>query len=282
MSKSTEPKSDPPPAIKQRFIGCVQSTGRVGKSFVADALASWLDFARVTHALIDADGQHHTLSDRRPNVHLLEATASEDEFRDLLATLPDVPVLVVDFPGQSTERILRYAEHFKMLQSFALQGIRPTLWVFMGGDDETAKDSAAATMEFFGTAADYILVENSAKFRSEGFKGTDLYDWFIAQDSPTLTVPRISLGTMREWDRAQHRLGRYLSLDDVVKLTDLSITARLELDGSRSWLLSQFEDCAAKLLPDVGLIKNRVSRTQAVQPTKRPANRLGSPLLVKK
>jgi hypothetical protein len=55
--------SEPAP-IKQRFIACVQSTGRIGKSMVADGILSWLTFAGIPHAAIDTDVQHHTLSDR--------------------------------------------------------------------------------------------------------------------------------------------------------------------------------------------------------------------------
>jgi hypothetical protein len=67
MSKSTDtPNNETAPAkpISQRFVSCVQSTGRVGKSFTADVFLSWLKFAKVPHSVIDADVQHHTISDR--------------------------------------------------------------------------------------------------------------------------------------------------------------------------------------------------------------------------
>jgi hypothetical protein len=41
------------------FIACVQATGRVGKSMVADGILSWLTFAGIPHAAIDTDWQHH-------------------------------------------------------------------------------------------------------------------------------------------------------------------------------------------------------------------------------
>ena len=74
-------------------------------------------------------------------------------------------------------------------------GIRPTLLIFTA-DDSTAKDSALETLEFFGDAADYLLIENSARFKSDSFKATPLYDEFVARNSPTLVVPRISAGTL--------------------------------------------------------------------------------------
>ena len=151
MSKNT---SEPAP-IKQRFIACVQSTGRVGKSMVADGILSWLSFAGIPHSAIDTDVQHHTLSDRY-KMHLLDATSSEDEFEQLLENLPESPTLIVDFPGNKTSKILEFAAHFQMLKAFRASGIRPTLLIFTA-DDSTAKDSALETLDVFGDDADYLL-----------------------------------------------------------------------------------------------------------------------------
>ena len=51
-------------AITRRFIACAQSTGRVGKSTLAEGLISWLRYAGVEFAAVDADSQHQTLSRR--------------------------------------------------------------------------------------------------------------------------------------------------------------------------------------------------------------------------
>ena len=64
--------------------------------------------------------------------------------------------------GQATARILDYATHFGLLETFRHSGIRPTLLIFTA-DDSTAKDSAADTIEFFGDAADYVF---DRQFRS--------------------------------------------------------------------------------------------------------------------
>ncbi|MEA2543626.1 MAG: hypothetical protein QOH35_4992 [Acidobacteriaceae bacterium] len=275
-------KSSPQPAtIKQRFIACTQSTGRVGKSTVADGLISWFEFAGIPYSAVDTDKQHHTLSDRHAGkVHLFDATASADEFGLFLTSLPDKPALIVDFPSQTTETILSNAEHFQMMDSFETLGIRPTLLIFTA-DDSTAKDSAYETLEFFADKADYILVENSARFRSDAFKSTALYDRFLARKSPTIVVDRISVGTLNEWDAAQHKLGRFLSLDDMEKLPGLSLNARLEMSGVRNRFLVQCEECAALLIPDPALIKNKVIRLES-KTKKRPANRLGNPDLIRK
>jgi hypothetical protein len=258
-------KSSPQPAtIKQRFIACTQSTGRVGKSTVADGLISWFEFAGIPYSAVDTDKQH----------------PSADEFGLFLTSLPDKPALIVDFPSQTTETILSNAEHFQMMDSFETLGIRPTLLIFTA-DDSTAKDSAYETLEFFADKADYILVENSARFRSDAFKSTALYDRFLARKSPTIVVDRISVGTLNEWDAAQHKLGRFLSLDDMEKLPGLSLNARLEMSGVRNRFLVQCEECAALLIPDPALIKNKVIRLES-KTKKRPANRLGNPDLIRK
>jgi hypothetical protein len=193
------------PIIKQRPIFCTQSTGRTGKSTFADGAISWLTFAGVPYVALDADVQHHTLSDRHPGIPLFEATASQDKFGQFLASLPtDKPVLLVDFPAQATENILTFSAHFHMLEEFERLAIRPTLLIFTA-DDSTAKNSAYDTLEFFGTKADYILVENSARFDSAGFQSTELYDRFIKLGAPTISIPRMSIAP-GEWETAQHRL----------------------------------------------------------------------------
>jgi hypothetical protein len=162
---------------------------------------------------------------------------SPDEFEQLLENLPKSPTLIVDFPGNKTSKILEFAAHFQMLKSFRASGIRPTLLIFTA-DDSTAKDSALETLEFFGDGADYLLIENSARFKSDSFKATPLYDEFVARNSPTLVVPRISAGTLNAWEAAQHRLGEYLSLDKICKADGLNVTSVLELSGVRTVSLS--------------------------------------------
>jgi hypothetical protein len=180
----------------------------------------------------------------------------------------------LDFPGNKTSKILEFADHLQMLKSFRTSGIRPTLLIFTA-DDSTAKDSALETLEFFGDAADYLLIENSARFKS------DSYDEFIARNSPTLVVPRISAGTLNAWEAAQHRLGEYLSLDKICKADGLNVTSVLELSGVRDRFLVGCEDCASHIIPDLALIKNKVQRAGGIS-AKRSANRLGNPLLIRK
>jgi hypothetical protein len=48
-------------AISRRFIRCTQSTGRVGKTTVAEGLITWMRYAGIDFAAVDADSQHLTL-----------------------------------------------------------------------------------------------------------------------------------------------------------------------------------------------------------------------------
>ena len=267
------------PVINQRIHWCTQSPGRTGKSTFADGDISWLEFAGIPYSAVDADSQHHTLSDRHPEIPLFDATSSQDGFGQFLNSLPATPVLIVDFPAQATENILRFAAHFHMLSTFEKLGIRPTLLIF-AANDPAAQDSALDTLEFFGPKADYILVENSARFESNAFKATPLYDRFLQAGALTISIPRMSIAPS-EWQSAQHRLGKGLSLDEMTKLPDLSPWAKVEISGVRNRFLAQLEDCAHLLLPDVSLIKNKVAREE-VKTTKRPANRFGDPSLMRR
>src|SRR5271156_5757931 len=112
-------------AISRRFITCTQSTGRVGKSTVAEGLISWLRYAGVEFAAVDADSQHQTLSRRYPEyVETFDATQTFDDFAHMVQALPDLPVIVVDFPAQATDFLLSAAAHFRLLEFFGAAGIR--------------------------------------------------------------------------------------------------------------------------------------------------------------
>jgi hypothetical protein len=87
-------------AVKRRFIACTQSTGRVGKSTVAEGLITWLRYAEIEFGAIGAaDSQHQTLWHRYPaEVGIFDATKTFDDFASMIQTLPASPVILVDFP----------------------------------------------------------------------------------------------------------------------------------------------------------------------------------------
>jgi len=41
--------------IKHRFVTCLQSSGRIGKSTVMEGIMTWADFAGVPYAAVDCD-----------------------------------------------------------------------------------------------------------------------------------------------------------------------------------------------------------------------------------
>lgn len=263
-TETTETKTDKP-RIAKRFIACTQSTGRVGKSFCAEGIISALRYQGVAITAIDADRQHQTLSRRHPkDVELFDATRSLDDFSLMLQSLPNAPVLIVDFPAQATGFLLDASKKLQLMEFFELQGIRPTFLVFMA-DDSTARESAAGTVRFFGDRADYLLVENSARFRSAMFKKTPFYKWFQDRSTPTLVVPHVTSPTMDAWEAIERKIGQYLTLDEVRSHLMMHDLCRLELDYVRNRFLVQCEDFADRLLPDVSLLKNKVSRPKEMQ-----------------
>lgn len=268
--------------ITTRFITCGQSKGSLGNSTVADMLLGWLHFAGVPFAAIDADLQHKTLSKRYPlkEVRPTPVTESQDSFGVMLSTLPAKPVLLMDRPAQATDKLLAYAQHYQMLAAFKEAGIRMTLLVFCS-DNADAIDSAVSTVEYFGDAADYLMIENSACFRSEEFQKTGLHDWLLEHNTPTVVVPRISKVSLNAWEKAEEKADRYFALADLINQPDLPFVAKLELSGVRNRMLVQFEDCAAVLLPDPELIKNRVSR-EPKNDEQKPVSRFRNPLVMKK
>jgi hypothetical protein len=268
MEESMTTKADTKTAktpITRRFIACMQSTGRVGKSTCAEGLISWLRFADVPFSAIDCDSQHKTLIRRYPSkVDPFDATKSVDEFARMIQALPPTPVIIVDLPAQHTSFFLDASERLQLLDFFERVGIRPTLLVF-AADDRTAKESAADIVRFFGDRSDYILIENSARFTSGGFHKTPFAKWFAERHTPILEIPRITPSTIESWEALERKDGKYLSFDEARNHSGLHELSRLELDYARNRFLVQFEDFADRILPDPSLIKNRVFRPKEME-----------------
>jgi hypothetical protein len=259
ITKQVEPTIEKP-AVTRRFIACTQSTGRVGKSTVAEGLISWLRYAGVEFAAVDADSQHQTLSRRYPEyVESFDATNTFDDFARMVQALPNLPVILVDFPAQATDFLLSAAVHFRLLEFFGAAGIRPTLLIF-AADDPTAKESASNTIRFFGDAADYLLVENPAKYKSDEFRRTALSTWLTERETPTLRIPGVTAITMNAWEALERKSKRYLPLKEACHHKSLHELSRHELGFLRDRFLLQFEDFAGHVLPDSALIKNKVAR----------------------
>jgi hypothetical protein len=264
--------------VSRRFIACTQSTGRVGKSTVAEGLITWMHYAGIEFAAIDADSQHQTLLHRYPDeVATFDATKTLDDFARMIQTLPPRPVILVDFPAQATDFLLSAAKHFRLLEFFEQARVRPTLLIF-AADDPTAKESASNTVRFFGDNADYLLIENPARFKSAEFHRTPLANWFEQRSTPTLAIPAITAVTMNGWEALENKQKRYLSLDEAREAKELHELSRYELGFLRDRFLVQCEDAAGYLLPDVALIKNRVERPRESKIQK--VDRFSDPFLV--
>jgi hypothetical protein len=264
--------------LTRRFICCTQSSGRVGKSTVAEGILTWLKYAGIPFAAIDADQQHKTLLSRYPDeVAAFDATKTLDDFARMIQTLPDHPVILVDFPAQATDFLLGAAKHFRLLEFFKDAQVRPTLLIF-AADDPTAKESASNTVRFFGDNADYLLVENPARFKSDEFKRTALWNWFESRSTPTLLLPSVTAVTMNSWEALENRLKRYLALDEARNQKELHELSRYELSFLRDRFLVQCEDAAGFLLPDLSLIKNKVERPRETKSQK--VTRFSDPFLV--
>jgi hypothetical protein len=266
VAEKAETKPNKPVDIRHRFIGCWISAGRFGKSLTCEGLKMWLDYAQVDHLAIDADPQHRTFSRRHPeDVNEMDAARSNDEFGALLQSAPDAPVILVDYPAQATDFLIQASRQLQLIEVFESRGIRPTLLIF-AADDESAKESASAVVHYFGDRADYLLIENPARFKSEGFKKTKFYRWFLDRQTPTLRIPTITVGTMALWQKLEREEKRHLSFDKVRQHPKLDIACRMELDYVRNRFLVQCEDHASLLVPDLGLIKKKVTRPNAPQP----------------
>jgi hypothetical protein len=264
-------------AISRRFIACTQSTGRVGKSTVAEGIITWLHFAGIEFAAIDADSQHQTLLHRYPDeAGVFDATKTLDDFARMVQTFPPRPVILVDFPAQATDFLLLAAKHFRLLEFFEQAHVRPTLLIF-AADDPTAKESASNTVRFFGDNADYVLVENPARFKTDEFKRTALWNWFEKRATPVLRLPTVTAVTMNAWEALENKLKRYLSLDQARQQKELHELSRYELTFLRDRFLVQCEDAAHRLLPDAGIIKKRVERLYEGQAEK--IDRFSDPFL---
>jgi len=150
-----------------------------------------------------------------------------------------------------------------MVDIFGRRGIRPTLLIF-AADDPTAMASASKTIGFFDSAADYILIENPARFSSVDFRKTRLAKWFQERHAPTLVIPPVLDSTMRAWVALERKLKRYLPLDEACNHPELSDIKQGELQFLRDRFCAQCEEHAEGLLPDLSLIKTRMPKRELV------------------
>lgn len=89
-----------------RIICSLQSTGRIGKSTVAQALISWFGFAGVEFAAVDADGEHQTLSRWYPDIVTRLPFRETEDLLPILNETGSMPAMLIDYPAQSTQSLI--------------------------------------------------------------------------------------------------------------------------------------------------------------------------------
>jgi hypothetical protein len=272
------PKKDAP--TPKRFLTAVQAKGSLGKSTTFSLLLEWYQFAGVPFKAVDSDAENRSLSTRYPKqVSHFDATQSKDAFGLLLAHLPESPVVVFDAPSQFTTDFVAYATHYQMLAMFERAGIRTTMFLFLS-NDEDARRSAAELVEAFGEAIDYVMVENPKNFQSDEFRKTGLFDWLVQRGAPVIELPEISKVSRTLWEDLDAKGSKPLTIGEAIQHPDLPPIAQLELSGVRDRMLVQFEDHARLLVPDIALIKNKVTRVNVPKVPQRISR--NNPLLAKR
>ena len=217
-------------------------------------------YAGIPFKAVDSDAVHQTLK-RRYKEHSgqFDATLNQDAFGQLIAALPDSPVVLWDFRANFTPDFLKYAKHYQLLSVLERRGFRTTLPIFMS-DDEDARRSAGDVAEYFEDSADYILVDNPRIFASDEFRRTGLYKWLIQRNTPTITIPEMHTVTKNYWEELEDKQGQHLSISKVLATKDCMDVAYYELSGIKDMMFRQFEDAAKYLVPDLGRIKEKVVR----------------------
>ena len=259
-SRTKAPASEAPsPSLcKTRFICALQSTGRVGKSTAIQSLASYLDFAGVPWAGVDADPEHRTFSSAFPDVAHFPLSSPES-LDQIFRHADSAPVCLADFPAGSTETILDHLKRRQVLTGFAERGVKMTVLLF-SSPDPTAEASFRAVFTTLQTQVDFIVVQNDARFSSARFAGSPAGKALAELGAPTVILPALSSFSLREVAQAESKLRRRLSLSEA--RGHVGTDSRLDLDYFINQVWAQWEQHAALIVPDVKLIQHRLERAE--------------------
>jgi hypothetical protein len=262
MSKHTDPTGP------KRLLATIQSKGALGKSHFMSLLIEYYLYAGISFKAVDCDVVHQTLRRRyKDHTGQFDATLNQDKFGQLLAALPDSPVVLWDFRANFTPDFIKYAKHYQLRSVLQGRGVRVTLPIFMS-DDEDARRSAGDLAEEFEESADYLLVDNPKVFGSTEFRRTGLYKWLLQRDTPIIIIPEMHSVTKNYWEELEDKQGQHLSISKVIATKDCLDVAYFELSGVKDIMFRQFEDSAKYLMPDVSLIKEKVTRISQVAAAK--------------
>jgi len=240
-----------------RTLTSLQSTSRIGRSTLKQGLMSWFSYAGIAFNAIDADPEHHTLSTWYPDLTDKKPYRDEQDLLSILNTAGVAPVQIIDFPSQETQSLLRAFEHFNAIKLFEAKNTRLTIFIF-ASDERAAMLSAHQIISSFDSHADYVMVENPARFTSRVFYHSKLPEMLEKFNAPTIQIPRITAGTMEILDDASKRTKKALTFREAEPI--LEIGSQFELEHWRNRLFVQFEDIADLLLPSPELIQKTVDR----------------------
>ena len=185
----------------------------------------------------------------------------------LIMELPDVPLAVADFPAQATDFLLSAMESLRVLDALDASETRLTVLMF-AADDPTATASLAKTYRALGDRADYLLVKNPARFRSEVFDQTALAELFKQNRVPVLELPTITATTIQAIQDASAEKKKHLTYSEAEKLPSIHQMCRFEIEYFLNRIFTQCEDVERVLVPDPALIKNKVTRPTDKAPRK--------------
>jgi hypothetical protein len=241
----------------RRTLTSLQSTGRIGRSTLKQGLLSWFGYVGIEFTAIDADPEHRTLSSWYPDLTDKKPYHDENDLLPILNTVGEAGVQLIDFPSQETKSILRAFDHFNALELFAAKNTRLTIFIF-ASDERAAMVSAHQIISSFDSSADYVIVENPARFTSSVFFHSKLPELLEKFNAPTIEIPRITQTTIAILDDASKQQKKALTFREAEPV--LEIGSRFELEHWRNRLFVQFEDIADVLLPSNEQIKKKVER----------------------
>jgi hypothetical protein len=106
--------------------------------------------------------------------------------------------------------------------------------------------------------ADYVIVENPARFTFGVFFHSKLPDLLERFNAPTIQISRITQTTIAILDDASKQLKKALTFREAEPV--LEIGSRFELEHWRNRLFAQFEDIADLLLQSPDQIQRKIER----------------------
>lgn len=251
-----------PANYKARIILAPQSAGRIGKSTTAEAILEWASFADIRKAVLDLDTEHRTISARYPEISAVmpDAAGTDDGWQRLMLALDPAPapMILADMPAQASEHLLRQLAERGGLEVLERLGVRLTCLIF-AAEDTAARQSAVAAVRALGDRADWLVVfQPGPKPLAKDWHETKLASRLKELGASELRLPQITRATLEAYEGAVKQAGKWLPFAAAAQL--LPIASGFELEYWRNQALVGCEDAAHLLVPDLGLIKNKVTR----------------------